>query len=412
MASLELRNKGYRLVFRWRGRKLSYSLKTENPRTAEAFKGAAELQLTRLEQGLAELPHGVDIIDYLKSQGKASKATTSRRRELQTFDSVRERFERSREGNVLEPRTIKTTKMHLRHLRRTLGGTFRLESLSVEDLQRHVHRRSKDPGVRDRTLNPATIRMELVTFRILWNFGVREGLLAGKFPLAGVQFPKRHDKPPFQTYAEIERQIRVGKLSPSEAAELWDCLFLSVEEMEELLASVKSPATPTFLYPMVATAIYTGARRSELCRLRIIDIDFDRQSVHLSEAKRKKGVRSYRRVPLAPKLAVILSDWIGRHPGGTSLFADPNGRRSRSEAIPVVPAKASNALDRSLESGKWRVVRGWHTFRHSFVSNAAARGVDQRLIQAWAGHMSEEMSARYRHLFPEHEARVMQAVFG
>ena len=42
----------------------------------------------------------------------------------------------------------------------------------------------------------------------------------------------------------------------------------------------------------------------------------------------------------------------------------------------------------------------FHTFRHSFASNLAARGVDQRMIDRFMGHQTEAMRQRYQHLFP------------
>jgi integrase len=56
-----------------------------------------------------------------------------------------------------------------------------------------------------------------------------------------------------------------------------------------------------------------------------------------------------------------------------------------------------------LAGSKWQVLRGWHVLRHSFVSNAAAAGIDQRLIDSWVGHQTEEMRRRYRHLIPSVE---------
>src|ERR1019366_8613234 len=43
---------------------------------------------------------------------------------------------------------------------------------------------------------------------------------------------------------------------------------------------------------------------------------------------------------------------------------------------------------------------GLHTLRHSFISACASKGVDQRRVQEWAGHMNEATSKRYRHLYP------------
>ena len=48
-----------------------------------------------------------------------------------------------------------------------------------------------------------------------------------------------------------------------------------------------------------------------------------------------------------------------------------------------------------------------HTFRHSFASILAMKGVDQRIIDAMMGHQTEEMRARYQHLFPKAKQRAI-----
>src|SRR5438309_1070496 len=70
MASLELQNNYYRLVFLYRGKKLSYSLKTGNKRQAELLQGAAEKVLWQLDQGLLEPPDDVDIVSFVRLGGK------------------------------------------------------------------------------------------------------------------------------------------------------------------------------------------------------------------------------------------------------------------------------------------------------------------------------------------------------
>lgn len=65
-----------------------------------------------------------------------------------------------------------------------------------------------------------------------------------------------------------------------------------------------------------------------------------------------------------------------------------------------------------LKKSKWHVVPGWHCFRHSFISNCAARGVDQRMIDAWVGHQTEAMRRRYRHLVPAVSQAALASVFG
>jgi integrase len=94
------------------------------------------------------------------------------------------------------------------------------------------------------------------------------------------------EKPPFQTRAEIERQIRRGGLSEVEIRQLWDCLFLMRPEIDGLVKHVGSTYAQPFLYPMVCLAAHTGARRSELLRLRVDDVDLNVGTVLLHEKTR------------------------------------------------------------------------------------------------------------------------------
>ena len=79
---------------------------------------------------------------------------------------------------------------------------------------------------------------------------------------------------------------------------------------------------------------------------------------------------------------------------------------------PITKDEAHDHLKRTLAGSKWDVLRGWHVFRHSFISICASKGVDQRLIDAWVGHQTEEMRKRYRHLIPSTEKEAIRAVFG
>ena len=77
------------------------------------------------------------------------------------------------------------------------------------------------------------------------------------------------------TSDEIERILRRGGLSEEQQARLWDCLFLTSQQVEEVLDHVKETAKHPFIYPMFVLVAHTGARRSELLRSRVEDFDFD-----------------------------------------------------------------------------------------------------------------------------------------
>jgi integrase len=66
---------------------------------------------------------------------------------------------------------------------------------------------------------------------------------------------------------------------------------------------------------------------------------------------------------------------------------------------------------RNVQGITVEVLQGYHTLRHSFASNCAMAGIDQRIIDSWLGHQTPEMSRRYRHLFPHQEQEALAKVF-
>ena len=157
----------------------------------------------------------------------------------------------------------------------------------MADLQQHVDRRAKKKGMKGR-LSPATIRKEIVTLRTAWNWGVQMGFLTGDFPNKGIRYPKFEEKPPFQTWQEIEHRIKSGGLSEEQASDLWDSLYLGLKEIEEILELVKEKAIQPWVYSLFCFAAYTGARRAEMLRSLVSDVDFRSQTVLIHEKKRGK----------------------------------------------------------------------------------------------------------------------------
>lgn len=202
-------------------------------------------------------------------------------------------------------------------------------------------------------------------------------------------------------------------LSETEQMDLWDCLFLSVVEIAELLAYVKKAAQQPFIHPMVAMAAHTGARRSELIQSQLNDFGDD--TVVIRERKRARGKRTTRRVPLSPFLRQVMSDWFTVHPGGPFTFCQPGivtSENHQAEAQPLTRDEAHDCLKRTLAGSKWATLHGWHVLRHSFISNFAAKGVDQRIIDSFVGHTTEAMRRRYTHLFPSSKKAAIELVFG
>jgi integrase len=413
MASLELRSNRYRIVFRFGGMKFQTPLKTTEPKEAQGCLARLEENLRLVERGRLLPPPDSDLGTFLLSDGQLSKKPTVAN--VVTLEYLVGEYMAVHCNGALEKNTLDTRAMYLRHLTATLGSSFSLKQLKVADLQGHITRRSKALGIRKRKLSAYTMRKEISSFRTIWNWGVQRGLLTTPFPNQGLVFPKMDEKPPFQTLEEIERQVKRGGLTLAEEQNLWDCVFLSIEQIQDLLAHVRLQPLQPFVYPMFCFAAHTGPRRSEMMCLRITDIDFAGKKVLLREKKRGKGLRTHRHVPLSPFLAQVMQDWLVRHPGGQSLFVQDleviRSKNHRTGFGPITRNEAHDHFKRAVQLSKWEKLRGWHVFRHSFASNCAARGVDQRLIDAWMGHQTDEMRKRYRHLFPNQEQAAILSVF-
>lgn len=416
MASLEQRADRFRVVFRYGGKKYSYSLKTKSRREAEGLAGGVEKILLRLEQNLLRLPEGMDIVSFVKCDGKPDERPAPPKAPL-TLQQLHDKYLATHSQGALEANSLATVAMHLRHFLASLGPGFPLPTLTPTHLQEHIGRRAKKKGFHKRPLSAVTMRKEMASFRAAWNWAAQIGLLSGAFPGRGLKYPKTSEKPPFQTYEEVERHVSRGGLTMAEGRALWDALFLTLPELEELLAFVQVHALQPFVYPMFCFAAHTGARRSELLRLRQGDIDLEFGTVLIHEKKRARGIRTTRRVPLSPFLAGVLKDWLATgHPGGQYVFCQPpqviRSKKRRCDPEPVTRDEANDHFKRTLAGSKWARLRGWHVLRHSFASNCAAKGVDQRIIDEWMGHQTEEMRRRYRHLFPSQQRQAIQSVFG
>lgn len=332
MAFLEQRGDWYRIVFTFKGERYTHSVHTTDRRVADAIRGGIDRTILQLRQRLLVVPEDADVKEFLLSGGQTIKpieapapatelAAEAPAPEPLTLARLEQKYVAALSVGAVELNSLDTIRMHLRHIERTFGGGFLMETLTLERLQEHVVRRVRAKGILKRPLSPITIRKEIASLRAAWNWAVQAKLLAGPFPNRGLKFPKTTEKPPFQTWAEIERQISQGGLDEVEQKELWDCLFLGRQETEDLLAFVGPSATQPWVYPMFCFAAHTGARRSEMLRARLADLDLAGGAVRIQEKKRSRGHRTSRRVPLSAFLSEVLRAWMAVHPGGPFLFA-------------------------------------------------------------------------------------------
>jgi integrase len=410
VATLEKRGNGYRLTFWYDGKRYQGSLKTEIKKDADQLKARVERNLQLFAEGRIEYQPGDDLFVLMLSDGKVnSRPQVTERIDLGEFFA---RYNAERPPGK-EANTRNTESIHIAHLLRLLGNKTNLSDVP-ERLQAYVTARSAEVSRSGSPISQVTIKKELSTLTSIWNrWGIRATVVNRTLTLRNLEYPKGKQKPPFQTWEQIERRIVRGQLNEDEQAELWDALFLTVSQIEELLSFVRTNGSKIretvrvfpWVYPMFAFIAYTGARRSEMIRSRIEDIDFETGEITIREKKKDRTIKeTMRRVPMAENLRNAMSAWLAIHPGGPLTFC-----KTRDE--PLTEAMATHYLRWTLDGGKWKVVRGFHCLRHSFISNLASRGVSERIIMALAGHLNRETSRRYAHLIPSTVHDAMRLVF-
>jgi len=212
------------------------------------------------------------------------------------------------------------------------------ESMLIEYLNKRLD--AKD-------IIPSTANHIITNIKTFLNFAIRKNYISIN-PLRNV------------------RKYRVDKIPPK---------FLSRGEIKKILIKAKGET----LYPMIATAIYTGMRLGELKRLAWGDIDFKRDTLTVVISKSKK----FRVIPIHPRLKAILAKY------------------SKLSGVCFELANQRRIFRRIKKRAKLPGI-GWHIFRHTFASHLVMSGIDLVTVGKLLGHSDIKTTMIYSHLSPEH----------
>jgi integrase len=164
--------------------------------------------------------------------------------------------------------------------------------------------------------------------------------------------------------------------------------------------------------PLIATAVFTGLRASELRGLRWQDVDLKRGEVHVRQRADRynkigppKSEAGERTVPLPPSLVQMLREHRFSRPSPL-VFSNGNGNiESLSNILQrgLAPAMMAARLTKGLKPK----YSGLHNLRHFFASWCINRRLDGGLelppmtVKTRMGHSSIQITFdRYGHLFP------------
>lgn len=175
-------------------------------------------------------------------------------------------------------------------------------------------------------------------------------------------------------------------------------IYLKKDELNLLLdAPMKYARTESHIKrdkAMLATLIFTGARKSEVINLNWNDFDFGKKEIRILKGKGKKQ----RIVPMISPLDTILWNYLlERLPLSNQIFllTDNNTRISNSNMHVLI----SRYLNLSGFEGKGYTI---HKLRHSYATLLYQNGVDILAIKELLGHEDLNTTNIYTHTTSEH----------
>lgn len=230
-------------------------------------------------------------------------------------------------------------------------GKLNVSEITAALLQRFAEERLE-------TRKGETVQKELSTIRAILNKERREDRLAFVPP-----FPRIRKEP--------------GR-----------CRWLTLDEEQRLIN-----AAAKHLKPLIAFAVDTGGRRSELLELDWSNVDLGRGRITFVKTKNGEN----RSIRLTARAKAILEELGPKETGPVFTYG---GKAIRDVKTAFDYARAKAGLDD---------VR-FHDLRHTFASRLVQQGVSLYEVMHLTGHKSVSMVQRYAHLAPDFQESAIAAL--
>ncbi len=205
----------------------------------------------------------------------------------------------------------------------------------------------------------------------------------------------------YASFRSIVRKIENPPLQLVREKTVWE-----EEQLEELLRKLTELGQHEKAC-MLALGIYSGRRKSELCRFRVSDFNEDKLicggALYKSDPIRTKGRGDGKIIPcytLAKKFQPYLDRWLEEREekqiDSEWLFPDP-GDSSRQITITTLNSWANTF---SRMSGRDFY---WHSLRHAFTTGLAKAGIPDGVIQSIVNWESADMVRLYKDIDADEE---------
>lgn len=171
--------------------------------------------------------------------------------------------------------------------------------------------------------------------------------------------------------------------------------YLAPEEIQKIKGALANGENSLTLCDKAIgmLALYTGLRGCDIVGLTLDDIDWDRDSIHITQQKTRFSIE----LPLTAVVGNAIYDYLTferPHMEGRHLFASQNKPHDRlkSKSIHNVAARIMKVAGIRQSKGDRK---GFHIFRHYLATALLGNGVPQPVISRILGHTSPDSLETY-----------------
>src|ERR1700678_751645 len=168
--------------------------------------------------------------------------------------------------------------------------------------------------------------------------------------------------------------------------------YLDAAQQERFLKAAKEYGPRE--YAMFIFALAHGARVQEICNLRISDIDFRNEQVHIARVKGSLASTQHllkvKGNPLFNE-ASALKEWLAIRPADADNFVFNSQKACQMHRVSAAKLFKAIAVKAGLPDG----LQHPHVLKHSCAMNMVTKGVDAFMIRQQLGHKSFTSTLSY-----------------
>jgi site-specific recombinase XerD len=158
---------------------------------------------------------------------------------------------------------------------------------------------------------------------------------------------------------------------------------LSREQVQRLFAQIAHPMDRA----LFLVILRCGLRVSEVAALKLEQIDWEQQALHIAQGKGRKD----RRVYMSPDAVASVQQCLEQHPGARAQgYVFWNRKRAQH---PLSVKAIQKKMERYAKAAG--LTASCHSLRHTFASNLLEHGAEVVAIRDFLGHSQIASSERY-----------------